>query len=289
MLIGLFETASADPFWYSPDTFEVIWPSDAPKQVRLRLQCRSFEGIIEYTNTIQCISSSCTGEEINFEGENRGSSYASCDLNFNILGTDYIVHYVKPLPVRCNTESGVDDDGVHWAETQCSWYLDLSDRRVWNGVVITGIPPTITPTSLPSSVMAKTVSGQTLSGIRPTWVDFLVGLLLAWIVEIFVLLLISLNHLEGNSLRRIILLGLLMTLVTLPILWYILPVFLSGVPYILIGESLVILIEAGILKFGLNIGFAKALLISLVVNLASFVAGLLFLNPLRAWVNSMIS
>jgi hypothetical protein len=78
--------------------------------------------------------------------------------------------------------------------------------------------------------------------------------------------------------RRVILLGLLMTLVTLPILWFVLPSLLSPNLYVVVGELLVVLAEAAILKFGLEIDFAMALLMSLAANVASYVAGLLLLR-----------
>jgi hypothetical protein len=106
---------------------------------------------------------------------------------------------------------------------------------------------------------------------------FIPALLIDWIVEVLLLLYMVriLFPSQSFSNRRVILLGVIMSLITAPGLlalvnqWY-------SVPTILIGESLVILIEAGILAFGLKIKFLKALLMSFVVNVLSFLVGLLF-------------
>ena len=106
---------------------------------------------------------------------------------------------------------------------------------------------------------------------------FLPALLIDWVVEILLLLYMVriLFPAQSFSNRRVIVLGLIMSLITAPALFALVNRWYS-VPIILIGESLVILIEAGILAFGLKIKFLKALLMSFVVNVLSFLVGLLF-------------
>jgi hypothetical protein len=144
-----------------------------------------------------------------------------------------------------------------------------------NPIVITVvIPDTSTPvekqTEITNLETPETTSNHSI------W-TFLLALLLAWLVEIPVMIVMMrfLFRLKTIPILRMVLVGALMTLVTLPILWYVLPLFMSGLIYVLMGEALVILAEAAMIKFGLKIDFSKALLISFVANLLSFLAGLL--------------
>jgi hypothetical protein len=70
--------------------------------------------------------------------------------------------------------------------------------------------------------------------------------------------------------------GIYCSATTLPYLWFVLPSFLS--PYavfLLVGETLVFLVEAVFYYFVLKIGMPRSLLVSLVCNAASFLGGLL--------------
>jgi hypothetical protein len=64
---------------------------------------------------------------------------------------------------------------------------------------------------------------------------------------------------------------------TIPYLWYILPLFWRGYTLIFIGEGLVAIVEMVILKNILKIDWSKALMFSLIANVASFLVGLLVL------------
>jgi hypothetical protein len=293
------ETAYANPFWPHPDRYEIIWPSDVTPAKQLNLRCRNSSGQTVYENTINCTGSYCTDSLCGFQDPCFEAFYqfndqvTDCDLNFIILGTDYVVHYVRPMPVRCRHWETVENESVHIGNTQCSWHFDLSDTKIWNGAIVTGLPPTEAPagatigmseanSKVPATTSAviESEKGQTFSGIQQGWLRFLIALLLAWLVEIPILLIMArvLFRQRAFSPRRVILLGLLMTLVTLPILWFVLPSLLSPNLYVVGGEALVVLAEAAILKFGLKIDFARALLMSLAANVASYVAGLLLLR-----------
>jgi hypothetical protein len=70
--------------------------------------------------------------------------------------------------------------------------------------------------------------------------------------------------------------GILASFSTLPYLWYILPTFFSSTwVYISIGEITVALIETLIIVLILKIDIKKAVFVSLVANLTSFLVGLL--------------
>ena len=80
--------------------------------------------------------------------------------------------------------------------------------------------------------------------------------------------------------------GIYYSATTLPYLWFVLPPLWSAVPlpdflssyryaaFLVVGESLVFLAEAVFYFFVLKIGVRRSLLVSLVCNAASLVAGL---------------
>ena len=72
--------------------------------------------------------------------------------------------------------------------------------------------------------------------------------------------------------------GLFCSATTLPYLWFVLPAFVkTHVLLGLVGEPLIVLVEAVFYYFVLRIGVKRSLLLSLVCNLASFLSGLLIM------------
>jgi hypothetical protein len=107
--------------------------------------------------------------------------------------------------------------------------------------------------------------------------QFLLALILTITVETIVL--IALDYIFGNKnkLPDILFAGFLASFGTIPYLWYILPLFWGGYTLIFIGEGLVAIVEMVILKNILKIGWSKALIFSLIANMASFLIGLFVL------------
>jgi len=67
------------------------------------------------------------------------------------------------------------------------------------------------------------------------------------------------------------------TTLTSPYLWFILAPYIDAAWYILIGETLVFLVEAFILNHLLGLKPTVALVCSIVMNMASFLLGLVLL------------
>lgn len=103
---------------------------------------------------------------------------------------------------------------------------------------------------------------------------FLRTLLWTYCIEISVMLFLirGVFH-EKISVRCIIFTGICTTGMTLPYLWFVLPDYLSGVPYLVTGELLVVLIETVIMNQFLQLNLKKALVCSFLVNVASFLFG----------------
>lgn len=105
---------------------------------------------------------------------------------------------------------------------------------------------------------------------------FFLSLLLTLAVEIPVLFLSAKYLLRIKILAKEILYwGIFANLFSFPYLWFIFPLFITLHNYILIGEILVVLIEAVILLRVLKINFKNAIILSIVANVTSYLIGLI--------------
>lgn len=110
----------------------------------------------------------------------------------------------------------------------------------------------------------------------PYEVSFLYSLFITLIVEVPIVF--FLVHYLYKKLEKwnIVFVGIIASTLTLPYFWFILPMYISNRTfYILVGELIIILIEAFIYFRLLKLKIGQALFISLVVNLASVLVGLL--------------
>src|SRR5690242_4457960 len=109
-------------------------------------------------------------------------------------------------------------------------------------------------------------------------INFLKALLLTITIETAVLFLLFHTIFKtGKPVNWLLLLtGVTATLATLPYLWFILPIFIhSKLWYNIVCESLAIAVESVIILGLLRIKYPKALLVSLICNMASYLTGLL--------------
>jgi hypothetical protein len=108
---------------------------------------------------------------------------------------------------------------------------------------------------------------------------FFLALLLTLAVEIPILILAVKYLLKIKiQIKEIVTCGVFVNLFSLPYLWFVFPLFIVSHNYVLIGEILVILIEAIILLKVLKINFKSAFILSLIANIASYLAGLIMLR-----------
>ena len=108
---------------------------------------------------------------------------------------------------------------------------------------------------------------------------FLFALVLTCVIEVPVLVLLLRVIFKEPSLPliRIMGAGLLCTALTIPYLWFVLPPFVDAAYYVQIGEGLVIFVEALILNRLLGVTPKVALISSFVMNVVSFLLGLVLL------------
>lgn len=106
---------------------------------------------------------------------------------------------------------------------------------------------------------------------------FLVSLSLTIVIESAVLLFISRVFWRDLKLdnKRFYISAALPSLLTLPYLWFVFPLFLPDHMVIAVGEMAVVLAEALLLKFLLGISWQRSALASLLCNLSSYVVGVL--------------
>jgi hypothetical protein len=108
--------------------------------------------------------------------------------------------------------------------------------------------------------------------------EFLKSLFFTVSIETLVLIVLVKYLFKSIDLKlsRLIFAGFSASILTLPYLWFIFPVFLSSrLLYLIIGESLVVLIESVFYFFTLKTSVKNVLLISVICNLASFLIGLM--------------
>ncbi|MCX6719071.1 MAG: hypothetical protein NTZ38_01705, partial [Candidatus Taylorbacteria bacterium] len=109
--------------------------------------------------------------------------------------------------------------------------------------------------------------------------EFLISLLITLAIEIPVAIVIVRYLYKHKDIKivAIVFAGLLASGLTLPYLWFILPIYIFNKnTYVILGEVLVMIIEAIIYKQLLKIKWSEAVVTSLLANLSSVTLGRLF-------------
>ena len=108
---------------------------------------------------------------------------------------------------------------------------------------------------------------------------FLLALVTTWAIEIPVLIALIrfVFHDKVIPVTGMIFAGILCNALSLPYLWFVLPPYVNAAYYLIVGEILVVLVEAVILKRLLGLGWKQAGTCSIVMNAASFFLGLFLL------------
>ena len=104
-------------------------------------------------------------------------------------------------------------------------------------------------------------------------IKFLIAWILTILIETIVLFLIAKLFRRGSQIStpRIFLVGFAASTITLPLLRFVLPLFIyHGVEYTLIWEPLAIFLETFILKYWLKISWKRAIMASIVCNIVSY-------------------
>lgn len=105
---------------------------------------------------------------------------------------------------------------------------------------------------------------------------FFLAFLLTIVVEIPVLFLLVKYLFKLNiPIKEILYWGIFINSFSLPYLWFVLPLFITSNNYTLIGEIFVVLVESVILSGAFKIGYKKAIILSIVTNVASYIIGLI--------------
>jgi len=107
--------------------------------------------------------------------------------------------------------------------------------------------------------------------------EFFISLLLSLIIEIPILYLF-IRFIYKNkkiSVKKIIFTGIVASSLTLPYLWFVLSPYILSNYYIYIVEILVFFVEGLIYYEFLELRFDKALIVSFICNLISFIIGVI--------------
>lgn len=110
--------------------------------------------------------------------------------------------------------------------------------------------------------------------------QFLLALILTVVAEFFVLLFFRkffVERLREIKLKDILFFSFIASSLTLPYLWFVLPIFIfDRVIYIIVSEIFAVIVEAVFYWRVLQISFKKTIIISFISNFFSFLIGLLF-------------
>jgi len=107
---------------------------------------------------------------------------------------------------------------------------------------------------------------------------FLLALFLTLLAEVPVVFFLVKYFLKYKDIKisTIVFVGVLASVLTIPYLWFVLPAFVSNrIVYLILGESLVILVEAIIYFKFLKLKLSDAFIVSLIANGASIILGYL--------------
>lgn len=105
-------------------------------------------------------------------------------------------------------------------------------------------------------------------------INFVFAFFLTFIIELFVIWLILSRDFELKMLLQIV---FLINLFSLPFVWFVFPYFISDYTNsLLLSEIFVLFFEALLLSTLLSLNFSRAVFVSFVANLISFLVGFLF-------------
>ena len=102
---------------------------------------------------------------------------------------------------------------------------------------------------------------------------FLIALGFSLVIEIIVILVLNRLLKLNKKPAEVIFAGFLATFSSIIYLWYILPNYLNGWDYLVIGEVAVLIYEMWIYRNILQIKWREAFLLSLIANFVSFLFG----------------
>lgn len=110
---------------------------------------------------------------------------------------------------------------------------------------------------------------------------FLWSLLITLLAEVPVVFALVRHRYKKSNTGDTIFAGIIASALTLPYFWFVLPAFISErLPYVFLGESIIILVEAYIYHRLLKLSAKQAFVVSLCANLASIAVGVI-VSPMR--------
>ena len=164
----------------------------------------------------------------------------------------------KNIDVKSITKKNIDDSAIF------IWYIPGSNRASYYDE--TKIYEIINRWG---EYQLELVQAKTIKNIR----RFPFFWLWAVIIETLVLFYIAKLFWKDNNVsnKKLLLFWIIPTTVTLPLLWFVLPLLMwDWTRYVVIWELLVIMIESIIIKYWLKISWIKAIIVSFICNLLSF-------------------
>ena len=195
----------------------------------------------------------------------------------------------KSVDIEDITKENIQDLAVQIWNLRVIWkYVDNSDLlanenftykiiKNWNDYTLEeNIDSFREETNYSLEIVESEQGIELVSGNR--LIKFLIAWLLTIIIETIILFAIAKLFRKKDQLSywRLIFIWILASTITLPLLRFVLPLFIKDwVEYTVIWELLVTLIEMFVIKYWLKISWWKAILASVVCNFCSYLLGLL--------------
>ena len=201
----------------------------------------------------------------------------------------------KSIDIEEITQENIQDMAIQIWNLNVNWHYVDDSNPLSNENFTYKIVKNWTDYSLEESDKESTKSFQnetdytleiveTEQGVELVSSNRLIKFWMAWIltilIETIVLFFIAKLFRNKNQISnwRLVLIWILASTMTLPLLRFVLPMFIKdGVEYTVIWELVVTLIEIFIIKYWLKVSRWKAILASVICNLCSYLLGLLIL------------
>jgi hypothetical protein len=198
----------------------------------------------------------------------------SCDLEGNASGVRFLVKNYARTPIDLRACGSPSNSDYRWpCELRIAIPEDVALLAVPQGTAgPTGQIATPEDVALPA--ISQGIAGPTG---RSYVAAFLIALVVTLLVELPVLWALARGvfKLTAVSTRRLLAVGAVGSLLTLPVLWFVLPAFLNPPVAVVLGETLAVGVEALLYSRLLPARPLVALALSFATNLGSFTAGLL--------------
>lgn len=176
--------------------------------------------------------------------------------NFGTKSRVYLLD--KNTKIKNLSQENIDDNAIFiWYiyDSDCAFFYDRIETyeitKDWGNYEI---------------LSSKTINIKNIKQFPFFWI---LAIMIETLVLFFIVKLFRENVQISN--KKLLLFWIIPTTVTLPLLWFVIPLIMwDWVSYIIVWEFLVVILEATMIKYWLNVSWKKAIIASIICNVFSF-------------------